>query len=252
MTDHPSPGRRWLWVAFGVLLPIACFLLDPLFVVYDGGGVAFEKWELHSLATPYSGEALLLYTLVGIPMAGMVLHAIRPGLANGRVARPALALGLFGSLFFVLAMGPAYVFVLFGFWLLIPLIGLAPVASAWVYWDALSTSLRGRADVVRPAIEAGAGAVLLVAAALLPYVEWRFAVRELQAAQGTREVARAMDRVERFGPFGRRQLALAFLEASPAKRLRMEGLSIERRGSSLAEAAAKESKAMRRRTGRWD
>lgn len=96
------------------------------------------------------------------------------------------------------------------------------------------------------------GAFLLPAIPLLPYAHLHWCATELESATGTAEIASAMDRLDRYGGLGRREIHRVFFESTPAKQLRMEGLSIERRGSSILEEISKDPSRWRRDpSSRW-
>src|SRR5688500_17666560 len=119
--ESPTGGQLKFDIAFGVVLPILCFLFDPfVFRDFDGGAGAFEMYQSFT----YALSALEMATL------GVWL------LARGRLGEWAAAAGgvmLAGALF-CFAVGLMLLpFSLLGLLFIIGALGFTPFFTGFVY-----------------------------------------------------------------------------------------------------------------------
>ncbi len=118
----PTPAQTKFDIAFGVVLPVACFLLDPfVFKNFGGGG----RGELESLQFFTYALAALEMTALGVWLA-----------ARGRLGEWATAAGgvLLAGALFCFAIGVVLLpFSLIGLLFIIGVFGFTPFFTGFVY-----------------------------------------------------------------------------------------------------------------------
>lgn len=199
---RPSLARRAGWIAGGVVVP-AVFLGEVSPRVVPGPVLAF----------------------LAIPLAGMALHALAPFPFVRRVTLPAILVGLLGAWPMILVA---------------PVLFPIPLLAFATYLDAMGWHLSSSRTCDRDLLCAVAGALAYLSLPVLAHWHFRGAVRDLEAARTSREVARSMDAIEIHGTRGRREIHRVFFSSGSDKQRWMEALSLERRGTSLLEEAAAE------------
>lgn len=117
----PTPSQTKFDVAFGVVLPLACFVFDPfVFKGFGGGGGMFAEYRLFT------------YALAAIEMAALGVWLV----ARGRLGEWAAAAGgvmLAGALFCCAAGVVLLPFSLLGLLFVVGVFGFTPFFTGFVY-----------------------------------------------------------------------------------------------------------------------
>jgi hypothetical protein len=117
----PTPAQLKFDVAFGVVLPVACFVSDPLvFKNFNGGGGLLENFRFFA------------YALSGLEMVALGVWLA----ARGRLGEWALAAGgvlLAGALFCFLIGVVLLPFSLLGLLFVVGVLGFTPFFTGFVY-----------------------------------------------------------------------------------------------------------------------
>jgi hypothetical protein len=160
----PGLARKIAWVAFGLLLPALCFLVDDRVRIDPvAWGRPYQMFPEPEAIPEPSLRAWVVRGLAGLACLGLVLLLAR----RPRAAAPLLWLGV------VLAATHAVVFVkllplsLIALLLLAGFLGFVPYLTAWVYADALRRAGRLAAPKgERPGLGTSPWPPLLLGAAL--------------------------------------------------------------------------------------
>lgn len=161
--ESVTPAQRRFDITFGIILPVLCFVFDP--IVFrewrtDGGGI-YGRFQ------PYA------YTVGTLEMVALAAWLLRAGGAG----RPPAALGgvLFAGGLFSLAVGMAILpFSLVGLFLFVGVFGFTPFPTAVVYlrngWRAAALGRPNDDPTWREAAEFALGFVFALGApALTPH-----------------------------------------------------------------------------------
>ncbi|HEX7314799.1 MAG TPA: hypothetical protein VF297_12810 [Pyrinomonadaceae bacterium] len=145
--DAPTRAQRRFDVTFGFVMPVVCFVCDPIvFRGWDAGGALYSEYQLYA------------YTISALEMVALCAWLVAAGRAGRRPA--ALAGMLFAGALFAFAVGMSILpFSFFGLIVLIGALGFVPFLTAFVY---LRNAWRAAGAVGR----AGNGSPGLAAAAL--------------------------------------------------------------------------------------
>ena len=121
--DAPTPGQRKFDVTFGIVMPVVCFVLDPI-VFKTGseyGGALYSRWQLYA------------YTLSAVEMVALCAWLLAAGRGGRRPAALAGMLMAGAGFAFVVGMGILPYSVIGLLVLFIGLLGFVPFLTAFVY-----------------------------------------------------------------------------------------------------------------------
>ena len=120
--DAPTPAQRKFDVMFGIIMPLVCFVFDP--VVFKGGVIddmgLYQQYQLYA------------YTISALEMVALCAWLLPAGRA---ASRPAVLTGmLFAGALFSFGVGLSILpYSFFGLLVIVGVLGFVPFLTAFVY-----------------------------------------------------------------------------------------------------------------------
>ncbi|HEX8285331.1 MAG TPA: hypothetical protein VF588_18395 [Pyrinomonadaceae bacterium] len=158
--EQATPAQRRFDIAFGIILPVLCFVFDP---------IVFRDWHVENFGV-YERWQSYTYTVCTSEMVALAAWLLR---ARG-AGRPPAVLGgvLFAGGLFSLLIGVAILpFSLLGLIVLVGVFGFTPFPTALVYlrngWRAAALGRPGDDVSLRDAVEFALGFVFALGAPAL-------------------------------------------------------------------------------------